>query len=58
LNYCKEVSNTHLCEIDTGALHFDSVNTTFAFFAVIGTTDDGQDESTLWIEVKVFNING
>ncbi|XP_059454790.1 protein SUPPRESSOR OF npr1-1, CONSTITUTIVE 1-like isoform X1 [Corylus avellana] len=54
-SYCKEVSNTHLCEIDTGPLHFDSENVTFAFFAVIGTRDDGKDESIFSIDVKVFN---
>ncbi|XP_059454810.1 disease resistance protein Roq1-like [Corylus avellana] len=54
-SYCKEVSNNHLCEIDTGPLHFDSLNTTFAFFAVIGTTNDGQDARLFEIVVEVFN---
>ena len=44
-----------MCEIDTGPLHFDSVNTTFVFFAVIGARDDGEDESDFWIDVEVFN---
>jgi hypothetical protein len=49
------VSNTQLCEIDTGHLHFDSVNTRFAFFAVIGARDDGKDRYNFSIFVEVFN---
>jgi hypothetical protein len=47
-----------LCEIDTGPLHFDSAIgkfLTFAFFAVFGTRDVGQDEVDIDFNVKVFN---
>ncbi|XP_059454151.1 protein SUPPRESSOR OF npr1-1, CONSTITUTIVE 1-like [Corylus avellana] len=54
-SYYKEVSNTNLCEIDTGPLHFDSKNTIFAFSAVIGPMDDGKDQSTFVIDFRVFN---
>ncbi|XP_059455283.1 disease resistance protein RPV1-like [Corylus avellana] len=54
-NYCKEVSNTNLCEIDTGPLHFDSKNTIFAFSAVIGRRDHGKHQSTFYIQFEVFN---
>jgi hypothetical protein len=44
-----------LCEIDTGPLHLDSENTTFAFFSVIGTRDDGQEERSFQINVRIFD---
>ncbi|XP_059451016.1 disease resistance protein RPV1-like [Corylus avellana] len=57
-HYCKEVSNTNLCEIDiNGPVHLDSENTTFAFFAVIGVRD-AQLERSFRFDVKVSNING
>ncbi|XP_059455278.1 uncharacterized protein LOC132185531 [Corylus avellana] len=54
-SYYKEVSNTNLCEIDTGPLHFDSKITIFAFSAVIGRRDDGKDQSTFCIRLEVSN---
>ncbi|XP_059454645.1 disease resistance protein Roq1-like [Corylus avellana] len=53
-SYCKEVSNTNFCKIDTRPLHFDYENARFAFFAVIRKMD-GQDEGFFQIDVKFLN---